>query len=1064
MVGKIPAFSGASRNRRAVCIVGAAIWFALAACNSRVSLLDSDGDGVINSLDAFPYDPTEWYDSDGDGIGDNADLDDDNDGVADIFDGPRITPELIDKLRRLDPKRDAYPRFGGNGIPDAEELERRLNDRFAGDNLYLFQFDPTQKGDFFPILATQPVVPALSGQLEIGNLLGDELDLSFQLADTNSNGIPDILDNDIDGDGIPDFQDAFPRDPTEWNDTDGDGVGDNSDCNDDGPGGLAIGLQPCIPDVNAPFGTEPVVLIQFDPPGGPIARCPIDGNVDGIVDDLGVNPTDDPLDPGYVVITTCQDFSTPCLPINTSINPDSGYPFVCHDLLPLGDLDGDGTVNRDDPDIDGDGVLNELDSDFRRDGISDPVDIDRLVPERPDFYCPARLARCDLVPDPVDDDFDNDGCPNIRPPGDPRVIPNCPLTGDRFPNDPLETIDSDNDGVGDNADPCPFDPTNTCGLLGPDADLDGDGTPNNMDLDIDGDGVPNATDRFPYDPFEAFDNDLDGIGDNADQDDDNDGLPDLLEGFPPSVELLLSTGTAMSAERLRCELNCACSSSAPDCQEPAFICQPSPFPVCRLGTSPLFPDSDLDGESDGDEWKRLSQIAGYPVFIKPGNDIPPLTIIDSGKLTYPLLDPDTDGDGILDGSDPSPYGGSTGLPDADGDGLIDAVEQCGGSGQPACLPAQPVPYGTSPGFKDTDGDGLPDPNEVAFDLTGNGLFNDPEDLNTLTYQTVFSFADAAEEICFNSPGNCTATLQACAALLPPVCVAEARAGRQCPAVRLPCHEMVSIGRYDPVNPDAPLPSPPTALNPLLFDTDGDGLSDGEELTGVTVNGITFRTNPLLEDTDGDLWPDDIDNCGTISNLTQADRDFDGIGDACDPAFTLLTLTSADHDSDGLTDNEEIQPRPRDPARLSRPHPSSPALSDTDNDGVPDFYDICPLYAAANPDYADPDLSDSDADGIPDATDGCKCEPGPGPCTQPVIDPADSDGDGMPDIIEFFGLRPGGFRSDPNVPDSDCDEINDSVDNCVCTPNPDQIDSNSNGIGSACESRFGETCMVSTCTP
>ncbi len=35
---------------------------------------DSDGDGVIDSEDAFPNDPTEWQDSDGDGVGDNSDV------------------------------------------------------------------------------------------------------------------------------------------------------------------------------------------------------------------------------------------------------------------------------------------------------------------------------------------------------------------------------------------------------------------------------------------------------------------------------------------------------------------------------------------------------------------------------------------------------------------------------------------------------------------------------------------------------------------------------------------------------------------------------------------------------------------------------------------------------------------------------------------------------------------------------------------------------------------------------------------------------------------------------
>jgi hypothetical protein len=37
-----------------------------------VQSADIDGDGVPNSQDAFPYDPTEWKDSNGNGIGDNA--------------------------------------------------------------------------------------------------------------------------------------------------------------------------------------------------------------------------------------------------------------------------------------------------------------------------------------------------------------------------------------------------------------------------------------------------------------------------------------------------------------------------------------------------------------------------------------------------------------------------------------------------------------------------------------------------------------------------------------------------------------------------------------------------------------------------------------------------------------------------------------------------------------------------------------------------------------------------------------------------------------------------------
>jgi len=59
--------------------------------------MDIDGDGYDNDVDAFPEDPTEWADFDGDGVGDNADLDDDNDLVLDANDAFPMDPyETID--------------------------------------------------------------------------------------------------------------------------------------------------------------------------------------------------------------------------------------------------------------------------------------------------------------------------------------------------------------------------------------------------------------------------------------------------------------------------------------------------------------------------------------------------------------------------------------------------------------------------------------------------------------------------------------------------------------------------------------------------------------------------------------------------------------------------------------------------------------------------------------------------------------------------------------------------------------------------------------------------------
>jgi Thrombospondin type 3 repeat len=52
---------------------------------------DADGDGIPNDRDAFPLDKKESIDTDGDGIGDNKDADDDNDGVLDTVEARRGT-------------------------------------------------------------------------------------------------------------------------------------------------------------------------------------------------------------------------------------------------------------------------------------------------------------------------------------------------------------------------------------------------------------------------------------------------------------------------------------------------------------------------------------------------------------------------------------------------------------------------------------------------------------------------------------------------------------------------------------------------------------------------------------------------------------------------------------------------------------------------------------------------------------------------------------------------------------------------------------------------------------
>lgn len=116
-------------------------------------LVDSDGDGVPDSRDAFPNDPTEWEDTDGDGIGNNADPDDDNDGIPDTEDALPLDPT---ESKDTD----------GDGI---------------GDNS-----DPDIDGDWVP------------NEEDAFPLDPNEWD------DTDGDGIGDNSDPDADGDGVPD--------------------------------------------------------------------------------------------------------------------------------------------------------------------------------------------------------------------------------------------------------------------------------------------------------------------------------------------------------------------------------------------------------------------------------------------------------------------------------------------------------------------------------------------------------------------------------------------------------------------------------------------------------------------------------------------------------------------------------------------------------------------------------------------------------------------------------------------------------------------------------------------
>ena len=67
------------------------------AARVRDGFEDTDNDGFVDPVDQFPDDPTEWWDTDQDGIGNTEDTDDDGDGVDDEYDAfPLDASESVD--------------------------------------------------------------------------------------------------------------------------------------------------------------------------------------------------------------------------------------------------------------------------------------------------------------------------------------------------------------------------------------------------------------------------------------------------------------------------------------------------------------------------------------------------------------------------------------------------------------------------------------------------------------------------------------------------------------------------------------------------------------------------------------------------------------------------------------------------------------------------------------------------------------------------------------------------------------------------------------------------------
>ena len=576
--------------------------------------IDTDNDGFFDYEDDFPDDPDESLDTDGDGVGNNADIDDDGDGWSDAIeesegtnpldasdkpldtdgDGVRNSQDTDDDNDGVLDSQDDFPLDStesvdtdGDGIgnnADTDDDEDSYSDAVeineGTDPLDSSSFPEDQDGDGISeqdelLLGTDPNNPDTDG--DGVNDKQDAFPLDPENAfDTDNDGIADSQEDDIDNDGVLNEEDAFPLDPNESSDNDGDGIGDNADPDDDNDG--------YSDSTELAEGSDP-----FD-----ASITPVDSDRDGLSDEeelaLGTDPNNFDTDNDGV---NDKIDAFPLDPDNNSDQDGDGIPDLLDD-----DDDNDGVLDRTDvfpydplesEDTDSDGIGNNADQDDDNDGFSDLEEIEAGTDPKNKLDFP--------------EDIDGDGLSNAEE----------LLIG----TDPKNS-DSDGDGVPDGEDTFPLNPLYS-------KDTDGDGLADAIDIDDDNDGVPDTQDAFPLDPNESKDNDGDGIGDNADLDDDNDGYSDL-------DEIVAGTNPKNPNE------------SPLDSDNDGL----SDFIEELNGTDPNNPDTDGDGVLDGqdafplnDQFSKDNDNDGIPDEIDVYGDN------DSDALGD-IPDIDDDNDGIVD--------------------------------------------------------------------------------------------------------------------------------------------------------------------------------------------------------------------------------------------------------------------------------------------------------------------------------------------------------------------------------------------------------------------------------
>jgi hypothetical protein len=367
---------------------------------------DDDNDGVNDTEDLWPIDASEWSDADSDGLGDNRDMDDDGDGWWDSCDasawldaqasatieGVNYFSAETDGIASNCPgQTDAFPNdvdewidTDGDGTGDNADVDddgQGSTAEAAGNN------DWTDEEE------------AACGT--------DPLDHTKFPLDTDGDWICDMMDLDDDGDGVNDLDDAFPLDQSESTDADGDGVGDSVDDDMDDDGWSNEDEAGCL--------TDPLDTLEVPTDNDGDGECDL---VDGDDDNDGV------------------------------IDVDDDFPF---NDAETNDLDGDGVGDVADNDDDGDGWLDASEVACAYAGGSGDKNAASNTPEDLDD---------DGICDAIDTDDDGDGFPDpecvntgIGSPSKLTYVECAEDDEDRFPRDSAEWFDANEDQKGDNANP-----------------------------------------------------------------------------------------------------------------------------------------------------------------------------------------------------------------------------------------------------------------------------------------------------------------------------------------------------------------------------------------------------------------------------------------------------------------------------------------------------------------------------------------------------------------------------------------------------------------------------------